>query len=53
MILAMREPDGDFLGNPSSTSVVHAGQVLIAIGTDDQLTALGALAGTDTALSDR
>ncbi len=49
MILAMREPDGGFLGNPSSSSVVHAGQVLIAIGTDEQLTALVQLAGADAA----
>jgi voltage-gated potassium channel len=45
MVLAMREPEGEFLPNPSSESVIHGGQVLIAIGTGEQLQALVELAG--------
>jgi voltage-gated potassium channel len=48
MVLAMREPDGEFLANPAGDSLVHAGQVLIAIGTGDQLDALIELAGEPT-----
>jgi voltage-gated potassium channel len=44
MVLAMREPNGEFLPNPAGDSLVHAGQVLIAIGTGEQLEALLTLA---------
>jgi voltage-gated potassium channel len=53
MVLAMREPDGAFLPNPSSDSVIHAGQVLIVIGTDEQLAALERMAGTGSVTTDR
>jgi voltage-gated potassium channel len=44
MVLALRAVDGDFVPNPAPETVVEAGHVLIAIGTDDQLLALSALA---------
>jgi len=44
LILAIREQDGHFVTNPAPDQVLVAGQVLIAIGTDEQLAALGALA---------
>jgi voltage-gated potassium channel len=53
MVLAMREPGGSFLPNPSSDSVIHAGQVLIVIGTPEQLESLEALALTGSVTSDR
>jgi voltage-gated potassium channel len=53
MVLAMREPTGEFLPNPSSESLIHAGQVLIAIGTDEQLAALERMAGTGSVTTDR
>lgn len=40
LILAVRQPDGSFVTNPSSTHAFEAGQVLIAIGTASQITAL-------------
>jgi voltage-gated potassium channel len=49
LILAVREQDGHFVTNPLPHHVLVAGQVLIAIGTDDQLGALGALAATSRA----
>ena len=53
MVLAMREPNGAFLPNPSSESIIHAGQVLIVIGTDDQLAALESMAVARTVPTDR
>jgi voltage-gated potassium channel len=53
MVLAMRQPGGEFLPNPSSDSVIHAGQVLIVIGTPEQLTALESLALGSSVASDR
>jgi voltage-gated potassium channel len=40
MVLALRQPDGDFLTNPSPDEAIDAGHVLIAIGTREQLAAL-------------
>ena len=37
LILAVREGDGTFLTNPDPDRELVAGQILIAIGTDDQL----------------
>ena len=37
LVLALRHPDGLFTTNPAPESVLAAGQVLIAIGTADQL----------------
>lgn len=41
LVLAMRDVDGRFRSNPTPETLIHAGEVLIAIGTPDQLTALG------------
>lgn len=43
LVLALRTPDGQFVTNPSPDSVIEAGQVLIAIGTEDELQALLAM----------
>jgi len=40
LVLALRDPDGTFNTNPSPDSTIRAGDVLIAIGTPDELTAL-------------
>lgn len=40
LILAMRDRDGTFTTNPSPETVLSAGQILIAIGTEIQLKAL-------------
>ncbi|HZT65899.1 MAG TPA: potassium channel protein [Acidimicrobiales bacterium] len=37
LVLALRQPDGSFITNPSPDTVVTADQVLIAIGTETQL----------------
>jgi voltage-gated potassium channel len=42
MVLAMREGGGRFNTNPPPETVISAGQILIAIGTSDQLSALQA-----------
>jgi len=44
MVLALRSDDGAFLTNPSAETVVGPGQVLIAIGTSEELADLVALA---------
>lgn len=44
LVLALRHEGGHFSTNPSPDSVLEQGQVLIAIGTDEQLRALGQLA---------
>lgn len=50
LILAVRNEDGRFVTNPSAESVVASGEILIAIGTTDQLDALTRLAeGTRSA----
>ncbi len=43
LVLALRTVDGQFVTNPSPDSVIEAGQVLITIGTEDELQALLAL----------
>jgi voltage-gated potassium channel len=40
MVLAMRDDAGLFTTNPAPETVICAGQILIAIGTSEQLTAL-------------
>jgi voltage-gated potassium channel len=44
MVLALRGAGGDFVPNPDPGTMVEAGHVLIAIGTDDQLLALSRMA---------
>jgi len=44
LVLAVRAPDGTFTTNPVPETVLQPGQVLIAIGTNDQLSALVAAA---------
>ncbi|MHB1486260.1 MAG: potassium channel family protein [Acidimicrobiales bacterium] len=44
LILAVRKDDGRFVTNPSAESIVSPGEILIAIGTGDQLDALSRLA---------
>jgi voltage-gated potassium channel len=41
LVLAVREADGSFTTNPSPETVIESGHVLIAIGTEAQLAALG------------
>ena len=40
LVLAVRDPDGTFTTKPSSDTVLRDGQVLIAIGTTEELAAL-------------
>lgn len=44
LVLAIRDEDGDFTTNPAPERELHPGDVLIAIGTQDQLDELQALA---------
>jgi len=44
LVLAIRHPDGTFTPNPSPEARVNAGDVLIGVGTEDQLAALTAYA---------
>ncbi len=44
LILAMRDSDGTFTTNPPPETLLRAGQILIAIGTESQLKALAAAA---------
>jgi voltage-gated potassium channel len=46
LVLAIRSADGDFTTNPGSDTVVGEGDVLIAIGTEDQLEGLRSLTST-------
>lgn len=41
LVLAMRDADGRFRSNPTPETLIQAGEVLIAIGTPEQLAALG------------
>ncbi|HEX5615448.1 MAG TPA: NAD-binding protein [Acidimicrobiia bacterium] len=41
LVLAVRQPDGSFVSNPPPETVITSGVVLIAIGTEQQLQALG------------
>lgn len=45
LVLALRQPDGAFVTNPPPDTVLQAGQVLIAVGTEQQLRDLSLLAG--------
>jgi voltage-gated potassium channel len=45
LVLALHNIDGTFLTNPDPDTELVAGQILIAIGTDDQLRTLVATAG--------
>jgi voltage-gated potassium channel len=42
LVLAIRRPDGTFLTNPSPEAPIEAGDVLISVGTEQQLDALAA-----------
>jgi uncharacterized protein with PhoU and TrkA domain len=44
LILAVRRPDGTFTTNPDPGMVIEPRQVLIAVGTDDDLQRLEELA---------
>ncbi len=46
LILAIRDVDGTFATNPAPETDLLQGQVLIAVGTEDQLQALTTLVGT-------
>jgi voltage-gated potassium channel len=45
LVLALREEDGTFVSNPGPDTTLQAGQVLIAIGTEDELDELVRYAG--------
>lgn len=44
LVLAIRRPDGTFVTNPSPENAIRAGDVLISVGTDEQLGALAEFA---------
>lgn len=43
LVLALRHADGSFDTNPDSGAVLHSGQILIAVGTEDHLASLARL----------
>jgi voltage-gated potassium channel len=45
LVLAVRDADGSFVTNPSPDVTLQAGQLLIAVGTQDQIDALRRAAG--------
>jgi voltage-gated potassium channel len=45
LVLAVRNPAGEFVSNPAPEQLITTGDVLIAIGTSDELTKLGGLVG--------
>jgi voltage-gated potassium channel len=49
LVLALRDEDGSFTNNPAPETVIRAGQVIIAIGTPDDLDALERLVGDQSA----
>jgi voltage-gated potassium channel len=49
LVLALRDEHGAFSNNPSPDARIEGGQVLIAIGTPDELAALEALVGERSA----
>lgn len=49
LVLALRSPDGQFRTNPPPETVLAAGDVLIAIGTEQELEALAAVVGAPAA----
>ena len=40
LVLAIRRPDGSFITNPSPDDTIRAGDVLISVGTAEQLDSL-------------
>jgi len=44
LVLALRMPDGSFLTNPDPATTIDAGQILIVVGTADQLDRLRSVA---------
>jgi voltage-gated potassium channel len=46
LVLALRQPDGSFVTNPAPDTVLASGQVLIAVGTEQQLSDLVRLVGS-------
>ena len=44
LVLAIRRPDGNFVTNPSPEDVIESGDVLISVGTAEQLAALAEFA---------
>jgi voltage-gated potassium channel len=44
LVLALRHPSGAFTTNPSPELTMVAGDIVIAIGTEDQLSRLGSAA---------
>jgi voltage-gated potassium channel len=46
LVLAVRRPDGTFITNPSADTVIDSGDVLIGVGTAEQLQALQRLTAT-------
>jgi voltage-gated potassium channel len=44
LVLAIRRPDGGFVTNPSPGHTIEAGDVLIGVGTAEQLSALAEFA---------
>jgi voltage-gated potassium channel len=46
LVLAIRRPDGTFTPNPAPDTRVTAGDVLIGVGTEEQLAALINYAGS-------
>ncbi|HZU80534.1 MAG TPA: NAD-binding protein [Acidimicrobiales bacterium] len=49
LVLALRQHDGSFVTNPPPETLLSAGQVLIAIGTEGQLGQLAGMMGPDAA----
>jgi voltage-gated potassium channel len=45
LALALREPDGRFVTNPPPDTTLEAGQIIIAIGTEDELAELARVVG--------
>jgi len=52
-VLALRQPDGTFLTNPSPDTMLCDGQVLIAFGTEAQLGELTGIVRSSSVLRDR
>lgn len=52
LVLALREVDGTFHTNPPPDTEMHGGQVIIAIGTQEELDALAAFVAGSATVSD-
>ncbi|HUX05587.1 MAG TPA: potassium channel protein [Acidimicrobiales bacterium] len=48
LILAIRRPDGNFVTNPAPEDAIRAGDVLISVGTEEQLRALADFAARES-----